>query len=200
MEVKNLEQLYTDTLRDLFNAENQITEALPKLVQATSSQKLEKAFRNHLKVTEKQIERLQAIFDDLGESPEGHECKAMQGLVEEGEEILEKVEKGPVLDAALIGAAQKVEHYEIASYGTARTFATMLGFREHASKLQATLDEEGEADKELTQIAEEFVNEQAAEADGQSKTDSRRSASKSRPAFKAKSDAKSKAKTPARSR
>jgi ferritin-like metal-binding protein YciE len=166
MEVKNLEGLYVDGLRDLYSAEKQLVATLPKVANAASTPELKEAVENHLDVTKNHVDRLEKIFDDLGESPSGHKCVAMEGLLKEGAEFMETVEKGPVLDAALIGAAQKVEHYEISGYGTSRTFAQLLGHKEHAEILQNTLDEEGATDKELTKLAEELVNERAAEQSG----------------------------------
>jgi ferritin-like metal-binding protein YciE len=162
MEVKNLDSLYIDGLRDLYSAEEQLVEALPKVAKAVSIDKLRTAVENHHKVTQGHVQRLQKIFSDLGEDPKGHTCVAMKGILKEGEELMRNVENGPVLDAALIGAAQKVEHYEMAGYGTSRTFAEMLGHTEHADLLQKTLNEEGETDKELTKLAEDLVNERAA--------------------------------------
>jgi ferritin-like metal-binding protein YciE len=178
MEVKNLENLYTDGLRDLYSAETQLVDALPKIAQSINETKLQGAIENHLKVTKKQVERLEKIFDELGESPKGHECMGMKGLLEEGKELMKNVEAGPVLDAALIGAAQKVEHYEIAGYGTMRNYAYLLGHENHAKLLQETLDEEGAADKELTRLAEGMVNEMAAEQDGAKGSAAGRGASK----------------------
>ena len=162
MEVRNLDSLYIDGLRDLYSAEEQLVEALPKVAKAISIDKLRTAVENHHKVTKGHVERLQKIFDDLGEDPKGHTCAAMKGILKEGDELMREVESGPVLDAALIGAAQKVEHYEMAGYGTSRTFAEMLGHKEHVDLLQRTLDEEGATDKELTKLAEDLVNERAA--------------------------------------
>lgn len=161
MESQGFEELYIDCLRDLYSAEQQLATALPKLAEAATTEELKEAFRLHTEQTERQAERLQEIFQDLEDSAEGKECKAMRGLVEEAEEHLQELEEGPVLDAALIGAAQKVENYEIAGYGTARTYATLLGYEEHASILQQILDEESETDEKLTDIAESMVNEMA---------------------------------------
>lgn len=166
MEVKSLDKLYVDGLRDLYSAEKQLVKALPKIAKAATTTKLKSAVEKHLEVTKGQVDRLEKIFTELDESPEGHECVAMKGLIEEGDELMKEVEPGPVLDAAIIGAAQKVEHYEIAGYGTSRTFAELLGKPKHARLLQQTLDEEGETDKELTRLAEGLVNEKAAEKNG----------------------------------
>ncbi len=162
MSLGSLHDLYVNEMRDLYNAENQLLIALPKMARAASDPRLQAAFEEHLEVTRGQIERLERIFEGLDGSPKGKKCKAMEGLIEEGKELMEEDAAPAVLDAALICAAQKVEHYEIAGYGCARTFATLLGLGEAAALLQETLDEEGEADKLLTQIAEQGVNADAA--------------------------------------
>ncbi len=149
-----LDELYTTELRDLYSAETQILEALPKMAKAASSPKLKAAFEKHLEETKGQVERLEKIFSDLGEKPGGHTCKAMKGLIAEGADVIEAKGDPAVKDAALIGSAQRVEHYEMAGYGTTRTFATHLGKTEHVKLLQATLDEEGQTDKDLTKLAE----------------------------------------------
>ncbi len=143
-------------LKDLYSAENQLTKALPKMAKAAASEELKQAFQTHLQQTEEHIRRLEKIGKQLDETMKGKKCKAMEGLIEEGKEILEEDGDETVLDLALIGAAQKVEHYEIASYGTARTLAELLGEEQVATILQETLDEEGETDKLLTEIAMEL--------------------------------------------
>jgi ferritin-like metal-binding protein YciE len=158
MKLDSLQTLYIEELRDLYNAENQLVKALPKMAKGASHQELKQAFEGHLEQTKEHVERLEEIFRRLEEKPTGKTCKAMKGLIEEGSEILEEDGDESVLDAALIGAAQRVEHYEIAAYGTVRTFANMLGEEEAAELLQETLDEEGEADKLLTELAESVVN------------------------------------------
>jgi ferritin-like metal-binding protein YciE len=162
MEIDSLRKLYEEELKDLLNAERQILEALPKMVKKAGNPQLKGAFEEHRMVTEKQVERLQTIFELLGKTARGKKCKGMEGLLEEGQDMMNEDLDPDVMDAALIGAAQKVEHYEIAAYGTLRTFAQVLGETEHARLLQQTLDEEGEADKTLTKIAESFVNAAAA--------------------------------------
>jgi ferritin-like metal-binding protein YciE len=162
----SLDDLYITELKDLYSAETQLLEALPKMAQAASSPKLKKAFEKHLEQTKGQVERLEKIFEDLDARPGGHACKAMKGLIEEGEEVIKAKGDPAVKDAALIGAAQRVEHYEIAGYGTTRTFATHLGKDAHVKLLQATLDEEGQTNKDLTKLAEgtsrtEGINEDA---------------------------------------
>ena len=161
MKLDSLETLYVEELRDLYNAENQLLKALPKMAKAASSPELQQAFEEHLDQTQEHVDRLEEIFDKLGQSPKGKKCKAMEGLIEEGSEILEEEGDPSVIDAGIIAAAQKVEHYEIASYGTVRAFANMLGEEDAAELLQQTLDEEGEADKRLTELAEEIVNVEA---------------------------------------
>jgi ferritin-like metal-binding protein YciE len=165
MSMDSLKDLYIDELKDLYNAENQLLKALPRMARKASAPELKRAFQEHLKQTEGHVNRLEKIFKGLGEKPTGKTCKAMKGLVEEGKEIIEEDGDDAVLDAALIGAAQKVEHYEIAGYGVARTFASLLGEEEAMESLQRTLNEEGETDKKLTQIAESVINIEASEAE-----------------------------------
>lgn len=157
---QGLKELYIDELKDIYNAENQLVKALPKLAKASSSDELREGFEKHLEQTKGHVERLEQIFQTLGESPKGKKCAGMEGLVEEGSEVLKEGLEGAVLDAALIGAAQRVEHYEIAAYGTVIAFAETLGQSEHASLLEATLAEEKETDETLTTMAEE-INQQA---------------------------------------
>jgi ferritin-like metal-binding protein YciE len=156
-----LEDLYTDMLKDLYSAEKQLVKALPKLAKNAQSPDLQKAFREHLKQTEGQVERIERIFTELGGSPRGKKCVGMEGLVEEGNELLQEDVEPDVLDAGLIAAAQKVEHYEIASYGTARAWAQRLGYDKAARLLQETLEEESMANEKLTKIAESHVNMEA---------------------------------------
>jgi Uncharacterized protein conserved in bacteria len=160
---ETLRDLYVNELRDLYSAETQLVEALPKMASAAMSSQLKEAFTTHLEETERHVTRLEEIFDALGEEPSGETCKAMEGLIAEGEDYVKASGDRDVRDAGLIGAAQRVEHYEIAGYGTARSLATRLGESEAAGKLQTTLDEEGEADRKLTEIAESEVNPDAAE-------------------------------------
>src|SRR2546421_6958206 len=180
MSMDSLKDLYIDELKDLYNAENQLLKALPRMAKKAASPDLRAALEQHLGQTEGQVNRLERIFKKLGEKPTGKTCKAMKGLVEEGKEIIEEDGDESVLDAALIGAAQKVEHYEIASYGTARTFASLLGEEEAVEALQKTLDEEAAADKKLTALAESLVNPEAsnAEENGSSKRRVRANGSK----------------------
>jgi len=161
-ELTTLEDLYIEQLQDLFSAENQIIEALPKMIEAASEAKLKKGFQLHLEQTKEQATRLKQILDRIGEEADGKTCKAMQGLVAEGKEALKEGKPGPVLDAALIAAAQRIEHYEMAGYGTARTFAKQLNDDESIPLLEKTLQEEKDTDEKLTQVAESLVNPKAA--------------------------------------
>jgi ferritin-like metal-binding protein YciE len=161
MSLDTLEKLYISELRDLYSAENQLLKALPKMAKGASSPELKEAFEKHLEQTKGHVERLEELFGQLDESPKGKTCKAMKGLIEEGSEILNEEGEDSVLDAGLIVAAQKVEHYEIASYGSVRTFANLLGQDEAATLLQSTLDEESETNEVLNQLAESVVNQEA---------------------------------------
>ena len=159
MAENGLRELYIDELKDLFSAENQLVKALPKMAKAATSDKLRQGFEDRLEETKGHVQRLIQIFEALGESPKGKKCKGMEGLIEEGSEMEEEFDSA-VLDAGLIGAAQRVEHYEIAAYGTARSFAEELGESKHVSLLEATLSEEEATDEKLTKLSEE-VNQQA---------------------------------------
>ena len=156
----SLKELYIDELKDLFNAENQLTKALPKMAKAASSDPLRQAFEEHLEQTKGHVERLEQVFEMLGEKASGKKCLGMEGLVKEGAEIMGENFADEVMDAALISAAQRVEHYEIAGYGTVCAFADLLGESEQASLLRETLDEEKETDQKLTELAGE-INMQA---------------------------------------
>lgn len=164
LNLDSLRDLYLNELRDLHSAETQLIEALPKMAEAASSPELKDAFTTHLDQTRTHLERLETIFDQLGEQPGGETCQAMKGLIREGEEYVKAGGSDEVRDAALIGAAQRVEHYEMAGYGTTRSLATRLGETEAAELLQTTLDEEGDADQLLTDIAESSVNADALRA------------------------------------
>ncbi len=161
MKLDSLKDLFVHDLHDLHDAESQIIEALPKMANKASSAQLRQALNKHLEQTRRQRDRLEQVMDHVGVEPNGVRCKGMEGLIREGEELLRQEGNPDVLDAAIIGAAQKVEHYEIAAYGTARTFARMLGEREAAGLLQQILDEEGNTDKELTMLAESRINREA---------------------------------------
>ena len=161
MSLETLHDLYVDELKDLCNAENQILKALPKMAKAASHPKLAAGFTDHLAETKVHVERLETIFKQLGESPTGKKCKAMEGLLAEGQDLMAEDADPMVLDAALIAAAQRVEHYEMAGYGCVRTFARLLGEEQAADLLQETLDEEGATDRKLTKLAESVINAEA---------------------------------------
>jgi ferritin-like metal-binding protein YciE len=160
MRDQGLKELYVDELKDLYSAENQLVKALPKMAKAASSEELREGFEKHLEQTRGHVQRLEKIFQTLGESPRGKTCKGMQGLIEEGSEATEEDYEGSVMDAVLIGAAQRVEHYEIAGYGTVRSMAKTLGAHDQVSLLEETLEEEKETDETLTELAEQ-INTQA---------------------------------------
>jgi len=164
MRKDSLRQLYIDELRDLYNAETQLVKALPKMAKASSNAELRQGFEEHLRQTSEQVSRLEQIFNMLGEKPTGKKCLGMEGLVKEGAETMQEDYEDAVMDAAIIGAAQRVEHYEIAGYGTVRTFAELLGENEHVSLLEQTLEEEKQTDEKLTQLAEN-INSQASEVE-----------------------------------
>jgi ferritin-like metal-binding protein YciE len=164
MSLDSLEKLFLEELRDIYNAEKQITRALPRMAKAAESPQLRQAFTNHLRETEGQIQRLERVFKDLGQAVRGKKCKGMEGLLEEGKEILEEEGEPQVLDAALIASAQKVEHYEIAAYGCLRTYAELLGHSTAAQLLQQNLQEEEAADKKLTDLGESGINQAAVRA------------------------------------
>src|SRR5207249_3254615 len=153
-EFNDLNDLFLHELKDLYDAESRLTEALPKMAEAATSTDLASAFREHEQQTREHVRRLEDVFNRLGEKPKRATCAAMEGLIKEGQDIISAKGDDMVRDAGLISAAQRVEHYEMAGYGTARSFAQQLGLSDVASTLQLTLDEEGEADKKLTQIAE----------------------------------------------
>ena len=161
MKLDTLKTLYIEELRDLYNAESQLLKALPKMAKAASSEELKDAFEKHLEQTKTHVERLEEVFEEIGEKPKSKTCKAMKGLIDEGSEILQEDGEESVIDAGIIVAAQKVEHYEIASYGSVRTFAQLLGKDRSAELLQTTLDEESETNETLNQLAEEIVNPEA---------------------------------------
>jgi ferritin-like metal-binding protein YciE len=156
-----LAELYVEELKDLYSAEKQILTALPKMIKAATHQELKEAFETHRQQTEGHVQRLEQIFEALGESPRGKKCHGMEGVIEEGADLIQEKPEPAVLDAGLISAAQHVEHYEMAGYGTVRAWADKLGYSEHAQLLQQTLDEERETDESLTQLADEVVNADA---------------------------------------
>ncbi|QEL17609.1 YciE/YciF ferroxidase family protein [Limnoglobus roseus] len=190
MSLDSLQDLYVDELKDLYSAEAQLLKALPRMAKAASAPELQAAFTEHLEVTRGQVERLDTIFAALGVSPKGKKCKAMEGLVEEGKEVIDEDGEPAVKDAALIGAAQRVEHYEMAGYGTVRTFARLLGYTEAEKLLQQTLDEEGEADKALTQLAETVINYTAENVEDTHDEDEVKSKSTPKPKSRAKAPVK----------
>src|SRR5262245_29976457 len=165
MKLQSLEDLMLDQLKDLYSAENQIVKALPKMAKAASAPELQIAFEDHLEQTKDHVERLEQIAERLGLSLRGKRCKAVEGLIEEAKELLDEDADPDVRDAALIAGAQRVEHYEIAGYGCTRTYAQLLGDEESAQLLKQTLNEEGETDKNLTQLAEGLINRRAVEAE-----------------------------------
>jgi len=173
MEMQSLHELYVDELKDLYSAEKQIVKALPKMVKNATNPELKEAFSNHLDETEGHVDRLEKIFQMLGEKAGGKKCKGMEGLIEEAKELLEEDATEEVLDAGMISKAQHVEHYEMAGYGTVRTYAEQLGYADQAKLLQQTLDEEGKANDLLTQIAESSVNLDAEEGSDEEETTSR---------------------------
>ena len=165
MQMNSLRELYVEELKDLYSAETQILKALPRMIKAASNSDLKRAFTQHERQTQQHVKRLERIFKLLDESTRGKKCKGMEGLLEEGQELIKERPEPEVLDAGLIAAAQRVEHYEIAGYGTVRTYARQLGEEEQATLLQQTLDEEGETDKLLSSLAESSINIEAEQAD-----------------------------------
>jgi len=171
MPSEGLRELYIDELKDLYSAENQLIKALPKMAKASSSDELRQGFEEHLEQTRGHVQRLEEIFKALDENLKGKKCLGMEGLIKEGSEITGEDFEGPVMDAALIGAAQRVEHYEIAAYGTAAEFAKILGESEHVSLLEETLTEEKETNEKLTELAKE-INSQANEVESEEEMES----------------------------
>src|SRR5215216_162736 len=164
MSLDSLEKLFIEELKDVYNAEKQLVRALPRMAKAAESEELQQAFTKHQKETQGHVQRLEKVFQELGQSARGKTCKGMQGLVEEGKEVMEKEGEGPVIDAALIASAQRVEHYEIAAYGCLRTYAHLLGLSQAEQLLQQTLEEEEATDKRLTELGESGINEAAVAA------------------------------------
>lgn len=160
----SLRELYIDELRDLYNAETQLVKALPKMAKASSNEQLRQGFEEHLRQTSEHVARLEQIFEQLEEKPTGKKCLGMEGLVKEAADTMKEDYEDALMDAALIGAAQRVEHYEIAGYGTVRDFAELLGEDEHVSLLEQTLEEEKQTDQKLTELSQE-VNQQANEGE-----------------------------------
>lgn len=158
MELETLEDLYVSELKDLYSAEQQILKALPKMIKAANHRELKKAFTVHERQTKQHVKRLERICKQLGEKPTGKKCVGMEGVLREGAELMSEKPDPEVLDAGLITAAQHVEHYEMAGYGTVRTWARLLGYEEHEALLQQTLDEEQDTDELLTELAESSIN------------------------------------------
>jgi ferritin-like metal-binding protein YciE len=182
MKQNRLRELYIQQLRDLYSAETQLVKALPKMAEAATTEELRSGFQGHLKQTEEHVERLETIFSNLGEKPTGEKCKGMEGLIKEGSEVIRDQDlEGELKDAALIAAAQRVEHYEIAGYGTVRTFANLLEDDEAVKLLEKTLDEEKETDQKLTEIAESVNLDAQGEADENAEEKSPARSSKSSP-------------------
>jgi ferritin-like metal-binding protein YciE len=163
MQMESLRDLFVEELKDLYSAENQILKALPKMIKKASSKELKSGFEQHLKETQGHVERLEKIFNGLDESPRGKKCKGMEGVIADGKELMEEDAEPEVMDAGLIGAAQHVEHYEIAGYGCVRTYAELLGEEEYVNLLQKTLDEEKATDEKLSQLAQN-INVEAEKA------------------------------------
>ena len=166
MQESALKELYVDELKDLYDAENRLVKALPKMAKAATSEELRSGFEEHLEQTRGHVDRLKEIFDSLGEKPTGKKCAGMMGIIKEGEEIMDEEFADGAMDAALISAAQRVEHYEIAAYGCVRTWADLLGDTEASALLEKTLDEEKETDKKLTELSEQ-INVEAKEEPGE---------------------------------
>jgi ferritin-like metal-binding protein YciE len=160
-EPKQLDELFHDTLKDIYYAEKKILSALPKLAKAAQNEDLRAAFEKHKTETEGQIDRLEQVFELIEEKPQGKKCAAIEGILEEGQEIIKEYKGSPALDAGLVSAAQSVEHYEIARYGTLRTWAEELGLNQAMKLLQQTLDQEEATDQALTELAESVVNQEA---------------------------------------
>ena len=158
MAQKMLEDLFYDTLKDIYYAERQILKALPKMARAANDPKLKAAFEKHKEQTEGQVERLQQVFESIGKRAQGKTCEAIQGIISEGEEIMDEFKGTPALDAGLISSAQAVEHYKITRYGTLKTWAAQLGYKDAVTLLDATLKEESQTDEDLTKLAETAVN------------------------------------------
>ena len=162
MSLDSLEKLFLEELKDIYNAEKQILRALPRMAKTAESPDLAEAFTKHLRETQGHVQRLERIFKEVGQTPRGKKCKGMEGLLEEGKEVMEEDGDPAVIDAALIAGAQRVEHYEIAAYGCLRSYAELLGYTQARQLLQQNLAEEEAADKKLTQLGESGINEAAA--------------------------------------
>jgi len=166
MAIKSMDDLFLEEIKDLYDAEKQLVKALPKMAKAADSEELRQGFQEHLDQTKGHVDRLEKVFDMMGKKASGKKCEAMQGLIEEGSEVIDEIDASPLRDAALIAAAQKVEHYEIAAYGSCRTFAEVLGRSDAAELLEQTLEEEKSTDEKLTELAEGMINEEAVQSGG----------------------------------
>ena len=162
---KTLDDLFEETLKDIFYAENKILKALPKMAKAAQSEELKEAFEKHLEETEEHVARLEEVFEMIEATPRGKKCEAIEGIIEEGADIMKEFKGAPALDAGLVSAAQAVEHYEIARYGTLKRWAEMMGLDEAVQLLEETLEEEKNTDAALTELADAQVNEQAQAAE-----------------------------------
>ena len=170
--IDSLTTLLQEELKDIYDAERQLTKALPKMAKKAAAEELKRSFEEHLRITEQQIERLEQVFEQLELPARAKRCEGMRNLIKEGEDMMREAEDDATRDALIIASAQKIEHYEIAAYGTLRTWANLLGQSEVASSLEETLDEEKEADQRLTQIAESFINQAAAQGGGEEEEES----------------------------
>jgi len=166
MAIKSMDDLFLEEIKDLYDAEKQLVKALPKMAKAADSEELRQGFQEHLDQTKGHVDRLEKVFDMMGKKASGKKCEAMQGLIEEGSDVIDEIDASPLRDAALIAAAQKVEHYEIAAYGSCRTFAEVLGRSDAAELLEQTLEEEKSTDEKLTELAEGMINEEAVQSGG----------------------------------
>jgi ferritin-like metal-binding protein YciE len=170
MRIETMQDLFIEQIQDLYDAEERLVKALPKMAEAANSSELRKAFEDHLKETKGQVQRLEQVFSEIGEEAGGETCEAMKGLIEEGQEIIKAVKQSALRDAGLIAAANRVEHYEMAGYGVARALAETLGFTQSASLLEQTLEEERQADAKLTQLAEQKINQEAMQESRKTRT------------------------------
>lgn len=161
MKIETMDDLFLAEIEDLYDCEKRLTKALPKMAKASTSPELKKAFESHLQETQGHVERLEKVFSEIGKKPKAVPCEAIKGLIEEGEELISNTDQGPVRDAGIIAAANRVEHYEIAAYGASRTFAQILGLDGAVSLLEKTLEEEKSADQKLTKLAEGMINDEA---------------------------------------
>jgi ferritin-like metal-binding protein YciE len=171
MNVSSLSDLFLEELKDIHNAEKQLVKAIPKMIRSATNEELQKALSDHLEETKTQVSRLEEVLEDLGAGPGRKKCRGMQGIVEEAEELLGEIKDEATRDSAIIACAQRVEHYEIAAYGCARAFAEQLEHTEAAAVLQSILDEESNADKRLTDVAESMVNAMAAQVNSEEESE-----------------------------